>query len=155
MSEDFKDPLENYDPKQYSDPLEQALAEETVEVVETTPYASVSPDMPVHQAIEKLASLSVACLVVEEQGKLIGVFTDRDALDKVALEHDKISQGPVRKVMTANPVYVYDSDCLGALFTVMAVGGHRHVPVLGGDGKVLGIASPQRVVEYLRSYLAA
>lgn len=155
MAEDFEDPLQNYDPKQYSDPLEQALAEETVEVVETTPYTSVTSNTSIGEAIQQLAGLAIACLIVEDAGKLVGVFTERDALDRVALEGEKVLGAPVSKVMTANPVFVYDTDCLGALFTVMAVGGHRHVPVLSVDGAVVGIASPQRVVEYLQGYFAS
>ena len=66
--EEFQDPLENYEPKTYEDPLEQALAEETVAAIQSQPYVSVSPDTPIYQALERLASLHVACLLIEEDG---------------------------------------------------------------------------------------
>ena len=91
---EFQDPLENYDPPKYDDPLEQALAEESVAAIQSSPYASVSPDTPVHEAVAQLAGLSVACLLVEEQGKLVGLLTERDVLDKIALEHEAVPRSP-------------------------------------------------------------
>jgi CBS domain-containing protein len=148
----FQDPLENYDPKTFRSPLEQALAEETVAAMQHQPYASVSPDTPIGIAVKHLANLQVACLLIEEDGELIGLFTDRDVLDCVALEYEQIKDRPVREIMTSNPVCVYETDLAAAALSVMAVSGFRHVPVLNLDKKVLGIVSPQRVTEFLRGY---
>lgn len=149
---EFQDPLENYDPKTYSDPLEQALAEENVTAIQSTPYASVPPETPVAEAIKRLAELHVACLLVEQEGKLVGVFSDRDLLDKVALEYDQVKDQPVSEVMTDSPVFVYETDSAGAVLSVMAVSGYRHVPVLKADNTIAGIASPQRVTEFLHQH---
>ena len=148
---EFQDPLENYDPPKYDDPLEQALAEESVAAIQSSPYASVSPDTPVHEAVAQLAGLSVACLLVEEQGKLVGLLTERDVLDKIALEHEAVRDRPVRDVMTNDPVYVHDTDSAAAVLSVMAVSGYRHVPVVALDGTIVGLASPQRVTGFLQS----
>ena len=144
----FQDPLENYDPKTYSDPLERAIAEESVTKIEHQPHMSVAADMTVGDAVQKLATEHVACLMVEEDGKLVGVFTDRDVLNQIALEPDQLKR-PVRDVMTASPVYVYESDPAAAALCVMALSGHRHVPVVDVDERVLGIVSPQRVTAFL------
>ena len=151
-SGEFQDPLANYDPKQYDDPLEEALAMQPVSSIQSTPYVGVSPDTPVHEAVKKLAGLQVACLLVEEEGKLLGVFSDRDLLDRVALEYEEKKDHPVSQYMTANPVFVYDSDSAAAVLTVMAVHGFRHVPVIDLDHKILGIASPYRITSFLQSY---
>ena len=62
-------------------------------MIQATPYASVPPDTPVSVALKRLAELHVACLLIEENGKLQGVFTDRDVLYNVALEYDQIKIG--------------------------------------------------------------
>ena len=152
---EFEDPLENYDPKVYQDALEQALAEEPVEAIQSTPFASVPPDTPVCDAVEKLAKLHVACLLVQQDGHLVGVFSDRDVLDKVALEWDTVQNLPVSKVMTLEPVYVYATDSSGAALSVMAVSGYRHVPVLDLNRNVVGIVSPQRITEFLQRHVNA
>lgn len=151
-TEEFQDPLQNYEPKKYADALEQALAEETVAAIQHRPAATVTPDTPVCEAVKKLATLHVACLLIEDQGQLVGVFTDRDVLVKVALESDKMKNQPVSSVMTQNPVFVYESDSAAAALAVMAVSGFRHVPVTDLQKNVVGIVSPQRVTEFLRSH---
>ena len=150
--DDFQDPLENYEPKTYDDPVEQALAEQTVEAMQHQPHATISPETTVSEAVHKLAGLHIACLLVEEDSKLVGVFSDRDVLDKVALEYDAIKDRPVSEVMTSNPVYVYETDPAAAALSVMAVSGYRHVPILDAQGHLTGIASPQRVTSLLQRF---
>jgi CBS domain-containing protein len=150
--EKFQDPLQDYEPKSYADRLEQALAEETVAAIKHEPFVSISPDTTIREAVAKLASMHVACLLVEENGELVGVFSDRDVLDKVTLEFDELQDKCVRDVMTPNPVYVYESDSAAAALCVMAVSGHRHVPVLSMDNRPAGIVSPQRVTGFLHRY---
>ena len=150
--DEFQDPLENYDPKTYDDPVEQALAEETVEAIQHEPFATISPDTSVAEAVRKLAGFHIACLLVQVEGKLVGVFSDRDVLDKVALEYDQVKDRPVSEVMTADPVYVYSTDPTAAALSVMAVSGYRHVPILDLDDQLVGIASPQRVTAFLQRF---
>lgn len=152
MSDEFQDPLENYDPKRYADPMEAALATQPVAEIQSTPYASVSPGTSIADAVRKLASLHVACLLVEQNGKLVGVFSDRDVLGKVALEYDDMKDRSVSEVMTQDPVYVYDNDSSATVLTVMAVSGFRHVPVVNLDDTIIGIASPHRVTGFLQRY---
>jgi CBS domain-containing protein len=151
--QEYQDPLENYEPKTYKDPLEQSLAEETVEAIEAQPFVSASPDAPVSDVIGKLVDLNVACVLIEEQGKLIGVFSERDALNKVALEYEDVKNRPVRDFMSPNPIYVYESDSSSAALSVMAATGYRHVPVVNLDEKLVGIVSPNRVADFLTSHL--
>lgn len=149
-SNEFQDPLENYDPVDYDDPLEEALATQPVSAMQATPYASIAPDTSIRDAVRQLAGMHVACLLVEDDQKLLGVFTDRNVLDQVALEYDQLKHQPVSEVMTTNPVFVYETDSSAAVFTVMAVHGFRHVPVLTNDRKIAGIASPHRISSFLR-----
>ena len=150
--DDFQDPLENYEPKQYDDPLEQALAEEELGTIRHEPFATISPETPVHEAVEKLSDMHIACLLVTEEKKLIGVFSERDVLSKVALEFDKVKDQPVREVMTLNPIYVHETDSAVVALSVMAQCGYRHVPVLDLNDSLVGIISPQRVTEFLQSH---
>lgn len=152
--DDFRDPLENYDPPTYADPLEEALAEHPVTEIQATPFATVNQEAPVSEALQKLVGDDIACLLVsDEEGKLVGVFSDRDVLNHVALEFDQVKDQPVRTVMTANPVYVYQTDSAAAALSVMAVSGYRHVPVVDLKEHIQGIISPQRVTQFMNRYL--
>lgn len=141
-----------FDSKQGGDAIERALSEQTVEAIQHEPFATISPNTKVADAVQKLAGLHIACLLVTENGKLVGVFSDRDVLDKVALEYDDLKDRPVSEVMTTDPVYVYKSDPSAAALSVMAVSGHRHVPILDLHDNLAGIVSPQRVTHFLQRF---
>ena len=147
---EFEDPLENYDAPSYDDPLEQALAEEPVTAIQTHPFAAIAPETTVDAALRKMAGDEIACLLVADgDNRLVGVFSDRDVMNKVALEYDDVKDRPVSEFMTGDPVYVFDTDTASAAICVMAVSGYRHVPVVALDGQLLGIISPQRVTHFL------
>ncbi|MCA9108506.1 MAG: CBS domain-containing protein [Planctomycetaceae bacterium] len=147
--DEFSDPLENYDAPVYADPLEEALATRTVTDLAAQPCETISADTSIAEALKKLASIHHACLLVEDEGRLAGLFTDRDLLDRVVLEFEDCRDQPLRTVMTPDPVYVSESDCPAAVLAVMAVSGFRHVPVLDADGMIAGIVSPRRITEFL------
>ena len=149
---EFQDPLENYDSPAYDDPLEHALIEETVSAIRHEPFATIPPDTPVQRAMATLASLRIGCLLVAEGEHLVGVFSNRDVLVKVADEYEQPKDQPVSQFMTADPVYVYDTDSSAAALCVMAVSGYRHVPVLDMDQAIVGIVSPQRVTAFLQKH---
>ena len=149
----FEDPLENFESKTYDDPMEAALAELTVAEIQHTPFVVISDQTTVADAIRELERRQVSCVLVEENDALVGVFGERDVLDKVALEYDQVCDRPVRDVMTPNPVFVYKADSAAAALTVMAVSGYRHVPILNYDDKIVGIVSPQRVTAFLMAQL--
>jgi CBS domain-containing protein len=146
---DFEDPLNNYEPRKYSDAIQEALAEETVAAIRSRPYAEISPDNSVYGALQALAGLKVASLLVVEDGRLVGVFTERDVLERVALRFREIKQLSVRDVMTSEPVVVYDTDPAGAALSAIAVAGYRHVPVVDVRNAVVGVISPRRAFEFL------
>lgn len=151
----FEDPLENYEPPVYADALEQAIAEQPIGELEITPFASVPPDTSIADATAKLAELHVACLLVTENKKLVGVYTDRNVLDQVSLDYAKLRSEPVSSVMTDEPVFVYDTDPLAAALSVTAVHGYRHVPVVNQQGEVVGILSPHRITQFLTNAFQA
>jgi CBS domain-containing protein len=150
---EFQDPLQNYDPPEFTDELERALAEEPVGTIHCSPFAQISPDAPALEAIAKLQELGVGCLLVTEGKRLVGLFTERDVLNRVAENFRKASSLPVRELMTESSISVDESDPAGAALCVMAAFGYRHVPVLDSNRQVVGVVSPQRMLEFLLKYL--
>ena len=149
----FLDPLENYDSIDFDDPVEQSLHVESVASLQTQPHICVTSDTSVRDTMRLMTGKQISCVLVEEDDRLIGVFGDRDVLDKVALEYDDVMDGPVADVMSRNPVSVREDDTAAKVLSVMAVTGYRHVPVVDPQGKTVGIVSPQRVAKFLSSHL--
>ena len=147
---EFEDPLSDFEPAQYASELERALAEETVAKIQLKPYLQFSPDTSVNEAVRQLHESKVAsALVVDDNGNLVGLFTERDVLERVAEGFERNTKQPVSEVMTSEPTVVYESDPAATAIAAIAVEGHRHVPVLDIDGKVLGLASPRRVFDFM------
>lgn len=150
-ADEFKDPLANYEPFVYEDPLERAIGEEPVGTIRHEPFTTIMPSTPIRVAVDLLAGLEIACLMVtDEDNHLLGVFTHRDVLDKVALNFDNLQESPLSDVMTTEAISVHESDSVAAALCVMAVGGYRHVPVLDENEQVVGIVGPQRLTEFLQ-----
>lgn len=152
-SEDvFEDPLSNYDPPQFASAVEAALAESTVDTMQSRPYAEINSTTPVRLAIHALHGLKVSCLLVVENEKLVGIFTERDVLERVAEQYQNLAHRPISEVMTTNPMVVYAHNPAGTALAAIAAAGYRHVPVVEADGKVAGIVSPRRVFSYLETH---
>ncbi|WP_182866088.1 CBS domain-containing protein [Rhodopirellula sp. JC639] len=147
--DDFDDPLSNYEPTQYASELHRVLAEESIDSMRSTPIAEVTADTTIRDATKKLSELKVSSLLVIDDEKLVGIFTERDVLEKVAENYQELVDHPVSEVMSADPTVVYETDPVGMALAGIAVAGHRHVPVLKMDGTVLGIVSPKRVLRHL------
>lgn len=154
-TDEFKDPLQNYDPKGYSDALEEVLAEGNVKDIICSPHVEIQADSSVFQALQVLNELRVASLLVMDHDRLVGVFTERDVLECVVHDFDALKNESVRNVMTADPIVVYDTDSPAAALAAIAVASYRHVPVLDANDRVVGIISPQRLFSFIEKHIQA
>lgn len=151
----FEDPLSNYDEPEYADKLEHSLSEDSVTVINTTPFHAVSPDITVREAMHQMSEHTIACLVViDGDDKPIGILSERDILMRFALEFDEVADQPLGNVMTKDPVVVHESENPARVLNQMYSGKFRHVPVVDADGKIIGIIGPRRTTSYLQSYFA-
>ncbi|MCA9197457.1 MAG: CBS domain-containing protein [Planctomycetales bacterium] len=149
----FEDPLANFDPKEYESSLQEALVERTVGQIPPQPAQRISPTDTVRDAVQKMAQGNLASLlVVDQQGCVIGIFTERDVLDNVAEQYERVADHAISEVMTADPAVVYDSDPSAAAIASIAVAGHRHVPVLGVGGSLIGTLEPRHVFAFMEKY---
>lgn len=151
---DFEDPLQDYSAPSYADDLERALLEDTVARMAIAPYKTVLATTSVRRTVEVMIELDIACvLVVDEQDRLVGIFSERDVLTKLAESFETLQHEPVSRFMTPDPTVVYDTDSPAKALNLMAVGGFRHIPVVDVDQRVVGILGPRRVTHYLDQVL--
>ena len=154
-SAEFEDPLSNYEPTEYQSELHRALAEESVDSIESKPFVEVESSTPIRQAIEALHAAQVSSILVVDEGGVVGIFTERDVLEKVAEQYSQLEDAPVSEVMTTSPLVVYETDPAATAVAAIAVAGHRHVPVLGINDSVNGVVSPRRVFEFMEKHFGA
>jgi CBS domain-containing protein len=106
---------------------------------------SVPPDAMVFDALKVLAEEKIGALPVVEDGKLVGMFSERDYARKVILEGKCSKDTPVREVMTASVCSVSPENTMRECMTLMNKNRFRHLPVVK-EGSLVGIISIGDVV---------
>ena len=116
------------------------------QVVTGQTLVSALPDTTVRAAAVAMANQSVgAILVVTESGRLIGLFTERDALNRVVARGLDPNQTQLATVMTDKLQTATPDKPLGHALHLMFEGGFRHVPVVE-DGRPVGMVSARNAL---------
>lgn len=99
------------------------------------------PDATVQDACREMAAQRVgSVLVVDEAGRLVGIFTGRDAVCRVLAASRSASRTKLKDVMTPDPDTMAPHMTAIDALRLMWDGGFRHLPVLK-DGRVVGVVS--------------
>jgi CBS domain-containing protein len=129
--------------------IERSLMEDPVSVLHPKKPITVRPTATVRETIDIMLDQDIgALLVAGEDGKLAGIFSERDLLTKVAGLHDPYADLPVQQFMTPNPETVTATDTLAFALHKMDVGGYRHLPVLK-DGLPVGVISVRDMLRHI------
>ncbi len=110
--------------------------------------ATVSVLASVEDAVNKMLDKDVgAVAVIDEQGVVAGMFTERDVLAKFALSGRSAAATPVRELMSPMVEMATAETTPAEAFRVMLERHYRHLPVVDDHGKVLGILSIRNILE--------
>ncbi len=102
---------------------------------------SIEPDATIADAAKSMVSHETGSLaVIDQDGELVGIVTERDVLEVVAENGDPFST-TVSEVMTADPdALESDSEVAYAADWVLAAG-YRHLPITNDSGRLIGMLS--------------
>jgi CBS domain-containing protein len=110
--------------------------------------ATVSLLATVDEAIRTMNDKTVgAVAVIDEQGIVAGMFTERDVLAKFALSGRDPKTTPVRDLMSPIVEMATEETTPSEALTVMLERHYRHMPIVDEHGKVLGICSIRNILE--------
>lgn len=109
-------------------------------VIEGQEFVTAPKNMAVREAARLMKSHSVGAILVVEDDKLVGVFTERDALFRVVAEGRDAGTTELGAVMTQNPRTVQADSPFSLALQMMYEGGFRNVPVVE-NGRPVGLVS--------------
>jgi len=124
----------------------------------TTTIADLNPAVPItiginsslERATRQMNAHNIGgLLVTDAEDKLVGIFTERDVLMKVAGLVDDLAAQTVSDYMTENPYTVGEDHSIAYALHLMSVHGFRHLPLVDEEGHPTGIISFRDVVGFL------
>ena len=125
---------------------------------------SIDPSVTVFDALQQMADHGIGALLVLQNGKPVGLFSERDYARKLALRGLRSRETPVSAVMSSPVITISPDASVQEGMQVMTEKFVRHLPVLDSSG-VIGMVSigdlvkaviqdQQALIEQLESYIA-
>jgi CBS domain-containing protein len=111
---------------------------------------TVEPSTTVKEAILAMRRSRSGCILVEESGKLKGLFNERHVLTRVLRKDRDPETTRVSEVMSPNPLQLSPNDPPAFAVHCMVAYGFRHLPVVSG-GELLGVVSVRNILRFLDS----
>jgi len=115
------------------------------EVVAGRPVLSVELDASVQEAAQLMKEYGVGAILVQDSGRLRGIFTERDMVFRVAAEGLAPAVTPISQVMSVQLVLGHPQETHIVALTRMATAGVRHLPVVE-DSRVVGMVSRRQLM---------
>ncbi|HUG47038.1 MAG TPA: CBS domain-containing protein [Candidatus Limnocylindria bacterium] len=126
--------------------FERWLVNQPLSALNAARPLTVTPDTGLADAVSLLQAEDGTCLVVEQDGQVRGILTERDLLLRApqpALDGTRVGE-----LMTSDPVVLRPDDSIAVAIHKMAVGGFRHVPLVE-DGRATAVVSAGDVFRYI------
>lgn len=111
-------------------------------------FISIPTTATVYRALERMVEHIIGALLVMDDEKFVGIFTERDYARKVILKGKSSRDTLIQETMTENPITVTPDHTIEACMDLMTNHSFRHLPVVQGD-KLVGLISILDVVKHV------
>lgn len=128
--------------------IESAVLETPVSELMAHDPLIVDADVTVVAAVQAMNEHHIGCVLVQKDGRLVGIFTERDVLRKVIF-HEGNRSWKVESVMTPKPETLPPSATVAFALNKMSVDGYRHIPIVDREGKPIGVLSIKDIVSFV------
>ncbi len=140
--------LRNFDvPQAGREGLSKSVMEDDISQLDQE-FLSVSPDTAALEVISRMRDAGLGCALVLDDGRLVGIFTERDLLNKLTGPDARPNQTAVSELMSADPEILSEKDSVATAVNKMSIGRYRHIPVRKADGSY-SVTSIKHVLKYI------
>jgi CBS domain-containing protein len=130
--------------------LEGALLNDAVNLLAPSEPVRLEETATVHEAIATmLANRRAAVVIVDAEGRLTGIFTERDVLTRVVGQGRDVQQTTLAEVMTRDPEALSPQDRICYAVNRMNNAGYRTVPLVDAERRPIGIVTVRDVIKWL------
>lgn len=128
--------------------VERSISAHSVAVLCAREPVCVDGQTLVREVVDRMAREKIGCVLVMDSGKMAGIFTERDVLNKISPNLSGLGD-PVRTHMTRTPHTITKRDSIGYALQSMDLGGYRHIPVVSKAGEPRGIISVRDILRFV------
>jgi CBS domain-containing protein len=130
--------------------LDDALLSHTVKLLAPSEPIRLTPEATVDEAVRQMADQRrAAVVIVDDAGRLIGIFTERDVLTRVMRRRLDPERTRLAEVMTPDPEALGPQDRICYAVNRMHNTGYRSVPLVDADRRPIGIVTVNDIVKWL------
>ena len=115
-------------------------------------FIVLNEKVTLREAIDNIQKQHVGCILLENDGKISGIFTERDIVQKIVGNRHDLENEYVKNYMTINPDVLHTNDAIGFALNKMIEGGYRHIPIINKLSKPVGVISMQDIINHLGDY---
>ena len=149
-------PLEDIDDVVPASQVERSLLDDRLDVLRPSkPVVSVGPEVPLRDVISLLSGRSIGCVLVVQDRRVVGIFSERDLVVKVGGRAAELADRPVSEFMTRAPQTLDANSKVAFAVHRMDLGSYRHVPIVDQDGQPTAIISVRDILQYLTAKMAS
>lgn len=129
-----------------------------IEELATTPVStlarpdplSVTPETPLGEVVEQMREQKRGAVVITDgEGKLAGIFTERDLMLRVDHATNAWRKQPISSAMTSTPRTLEARASVAKAIRMMTRGTFRHVPIVDEDRRCIGMLSISAILQYI------
>lgn len=135
-------------PESSSQGLAQRLIEDSIMELKPELNLMVDPETPVSEVAQIMIEQNASAVMVVSDQTLVGIFTERDFLMKMADRYQEVAGKPIREFMTPEPEALQTTDSIALGLNRMAVKSIRHIPILKDD-KPIAMVRTRDVLSFL------
>ncbi len=111
-------------------------------------FCTVGPEITVYEAIEMMCERNIAAILITENERLAGIFTERDYARKVVLKGKSSKLTLIGELMSRNPYTISTENTVEECMSMMNAKQIRHLPVVD-NGNLVGVISVGDLIRFM------
>lgn len=129
--------------------VERHLLTDRIPALQPKDPIAVAPETPTGEVLKLLVERRIGIILVQDGEKLVGVFSEHDALTRFGADISEVSDRPISDFMTKEPRTLQQTAKVAFAVQRMDLGGYRHLPIVDENDHPTGMISTRDILQYL------